>query len=65
MQPTSARLDFLSANNAELLLLIQAFADHLLVARLENMERQGRAREQHDFQWKQREQGIQAASEDK
>ena len=53
----------LCANYAERPLLLQALADHLLVPRLEDVKRQGRAGEQHDFQGEQGEQGIQEASE--
>lgn len=45
---------FLRQHNAELPLLGQAFSDHFLVARLENMQRQRHAGEEYDFQ---REQG--------
>ena len=46
----------LAPNHPEMLLAVKALGNHLPVARLENVQRQGSAREQHQIQREQREQ---------
>ena len=50
------------SHHPESAILGKTFSDHFFVAGLKNVQRQGSAREQHDIEWEQGDEGSQAVS---